>query len=400
MRLLALALSLILPLAAPAVAGAVDPQSHGGDPRPEPGVARAAAAAPVVPWCGTPRASDDRDHEVANGGARFHAVYAYPSDQPDRFAEFATRINTDALEASAALERQYGRAIRWDMGTDCGPTNVDITVVRLSRPRAALEALSGGPRGQLDVLTRELSKAGILGDDRVDGPRTNAVVWLDGVERLDACGQGDFYDDTERSSSNLSEQGGLVSAIFRYGEGFCDASVVRHEIAHNLGAVGPDAPNSDGSAHCTDAYEDTMCNRSSPSVADFSGEYFDWGNDDYWDPPAGAPLAWWTVNLSSFICSDTSCNGISTARAADEPSATASEPAPAEPASGVAPTLRLRARLVRPGRWRVTAIARGEGRHRLQLRCRRRAVARRTLTLPARASFRVRCRTRPRAAIS
>ena len=42
--------------------------------------------------------------------------------------------------------------------------------------------------------------------------------------------------------------------------------------------------------------------------------YFDYGLDDYWDPAADpdsgstAKLAWWTVNLSKFLCPAAGCD--------------------------------------------------------------------------------------------
>jgi hypothetical protein len=63
-----------------------------------------------------------------------------------------------------------------------------------------------------------------------------------------------------------------------------------------------------------------MCYRAAPQRArgDFQSEYFDYGNDDYWDPPQGKPLAWWTVNLNRFLCDSATCNrpAAATARAA------------------------------------------------------------------------------------
>jgi hypothetical protein len=38
------------------------------------------------------------------------------------------------------------------------------------------------------------------------------------------------------------------------------------------------------------------------------GTFFDYRNDDYWDPPNGTPLPWWTVNLNRFLCPDANCN--------------------------------------------------------------------------------------------
>ena len=84
---------------------------------------------------------------------------------------------------------------------------------------------------------------------------------------------------------------------------------MRHEIGHNLGALQAGAPHAFDNAHCNDAYEDTMCSPQSPHVSggQYYGLYFDYRNDDYWDPP-GASLPRWTVNLSRFLCPDSACN--------------------------------------------------------------------------------------------
>ena len=54
-----------------------------------------------------------------------------------------------------------------------------------------------------------------------------------------------------------------------------------------------------------------MCYAVAPRRA--SGEanalFFDYGNDDYWDPP-GRALSRWTVNLSRFVCPTVECNGL------------------------------------------------------------------------------------------
>ena len=73
-----------------------------------------------------------------------------------------------------------------------------------------------------------------------------------------------------------------------------------------------------------------------PSVAGgpFNGLYFDYGNDDYWDPPQGAPLGWWTLNLSRFICPDARCNRRGAAAARDlAADVSAGAPAPPRPAA-------------------------------------------------------------------
>ena len=116
--------------------------------------------------------------------------------------------------------------------------------------------------------------------------------------------------DSTRSDTNMNNVGGKLAVVFRDGSDFCGPDVVRHEIGHNLGALQPDAPNTTDGVHCNDAFEDTMCSWEAPKLVDgpFNGLYFDYGNDDYWDPPQGAPLGWLTVNLSRFLCPDAHCN--------------------------------------------------------------------------------------------
>src|SRR4051794_12679865 len=143
---------------------------------------RRGATAPVVRaslpgrWCGTERATDETVHQRDNGLWRFHAVYALAADAPDRLGALASGLQTDAFQASALLERLYGRAIRFDMGTDCGPQFLDITVVRLPETSAALAALAAQPTGTLDAVARALDARGMTmakTTDSLDALRLN-----------------------------------------------------------------------------------------------------------------------------------------------------------------------------------------------------------------------------------
>lgn len=255
-------------------------------------------------WCGTRRSTDDWQHAVDNGPWRYHAVYLTASDTRNRFRISAPVIQVDALGASALLERTYQRAIRFDMGTDCGPAFLDITLVRSPATAAEFRAAAQRPLGTLDLVRRSLTS---LMSER---PDWNYVVWIDAPAERGACGQGEGFTDPRRSQDNWNNQGGRFALVFRPGGRFCGAATVRHEIGHTLGALQPDAPNSGRGAHCHDAYEDTMCYPDAPVRDDgqWEGEYFDYRNDDYWDPPHGKPLDWWTVNLSRFLCQAAGCN--------------------------------------------------------------------------------------------
>jgi hypothetical protein len=119
------------------------PITHGPDPKAiTGGPAKTTRLAKALPssWCGTPQPTDDTLHELDNGPYRYHAVYAVAADAPDRFAQLAPTLQQDAFGASALLETTYGRAIRFDLGTSCGPQYLDISVVRMPQTQAELAA--------------------------------------------------------------------------------------------------------------------------------------------------------------------------------------------------------------------------------------------------------------------
>src|SRR3954451_8773469 len=163
-------------------AGVGAPLTHGPDPL---AVARGSesAAAPVgalgkrvaklVPstWCGTETSTDNAVNEVDNGAFRYHAIYMIAADGADRFAQRATGMQTDAFQASSLLETSYGRAIRFDLGTSCGPQYLDISVVRMPQTSAQLSALARTPNGTYDAAVAALDAAGfetIQPDDTLD----------------------------------------------------------------------------------------------------------------------------------------------------------------------------------------------------------------------------------------
>jgi hypothetical protein len=338
------------------------PITHGPDPvavsaGPEQPAGKRVAKLLPSAWCGTETSSDDRVDEVDNGAFRYHAVYMLAADSPNRFAGVSTTLQDDAFQASALLERSYGRAIRFDLGTSCGPQYLDITVVRMSQTSTEMRALARKPNGTFDAVSQALDAAGFATiqptDSReVAAARTrNYIVWLDAPAPTGGCGQAAVFDDPSRSQDNLNNLGGKAAVVFRNGDGFCSSNAVRHEIGHNLGALQPVAPHAFDGSHCDDAYEDTMCYSSSPWVAHGErGTFFDYGNDDYWSLP-GAPLGWWTVDESRFICPDASCNVVAGA------------------ASGA--RVKMHARRVSHGLWKLRLRAGGDGRGVIVVRRRR-----------------------------
>src|SRR3954451_16105210 len=167
-----LAATLVAPATPPAAATVGAPLTHGPDPSavaagpesPAVPVRAKARAAKLVPsaWCGDESASDNLVNEVDNGPFRYHGVYMVAADAPDRFGSLATSMQTDAFQASSLLESSYGRAIRFDMGTSCGPQYLDISVVRMPQTNAELAAIARTPTGTFDAVTGTLDAAGFV----------------------------------------------------------------------------------------------------------------------------------------------------------------------------------------------------------------------------------------------
>jgi hypothetical protein len=439
MRRFAVSMSILaFALLVPAVASADDyvgaAITHGTDPV---AIGQGPEAAPATPiggsvtkrvsklvpetWCGTEQSTDDTTHEVNNGDYRFHGVYMIAADGKDRFSTFSGTLQTDAFQASSLLETDYNRAIRFDLGTSCGPQYLDITVIRLPQTTAEMADLAKKPNGTFDAVTHALDAAGFETIQPTDtmqeaAARTrNYLVWLDAPAPAASCGQAAIYDDPSRDQSNLNNFGGKTAIVFRNGDNaFCSSNADRHEMGHNLGALQPEAPHAFDGSHCNDAYEDTMCYSNSPQVADGQrGTFFDYKNDDYWSLP-GAPLPWWTVDLNRFLCPDATCNQVGGNTANPDPgTATAPVTAAASPNSSPAGTVRpnkshgrvkLHAKRRRRGVWKLRLRATGAGTAVVIVRCRRknegqvRTVLHRAVKLPRSLHSRVRCgASRPRA---
>jgi hypothetical protein len=381
-------------------------------------------------WCGTETGSDDSVNEMGNGTYKYHAIYAIPSDAPDRFNLYSTSMQSDAFQASSLLESTYGRAIRFDLGTNCGQQYLDISVVRLPQTTAQMQQLAPSATGTLDAVSNAIDAAGfhtIRPNDTVETASTrskNYVVWLDAPYPPGSCGQATSFDDQTRDQSNLNNLAGKVAVVFLNGQGgFCSSNTVRHEIGHNLGALQPTAPHAFDGAHCNDAYEDTMCYTNSPkvTVSGIRGQFFDYKNDDYWDPPNGTPLPWWTANLNRFLCPDAYCNvapgttditGPTTPIIPPDTSSGNSDNGTVFGTNGVKaakPTIKAKAKKGKPkkGRrtWTISMRARGKGNAVVTLRCRPRlhdsirTVYRKRTKLPKSLRAKVTCVTTPRATI-
>ena len=274
-------------------------------------------------WCGNQTTGDNPPVTPADR-AQFKVVYAYAADRPNRFDGWKDALQANVAVVQRFLSAQDGgtKALRFDMGTACGPLYVDIQTVQLPGAGSSY-ADNFGAISQ--AVARSLGPAG--------GPR-NTIVLADGLSGSATeygLGETIMGSSGERSGAqNVHNRGGLTSILFsrdgaaapgaaKWGwwpEGFL------HEMTHNLGAVQWGAPHSTqplgGSSprygHCWQG-ADVMCyvedaGASHGMVQDCAGlpgaiaQNYDCGRDDYFNPapPAGSYLAThWNTYDSSFL---------------------------------------------------------------------------------------------------
>ena len=260
-------------------------------------------------WCGEDRTTDNTANAVFPASkAQFKVVYAFAADRPNRFAGWRDAIQANTAIVQRFLSAQGGgtKAIRFDMGTSCGPQYVDIQIVPLPGPRSSYA-------DNFSAISSAVNRA--LG--ATSTPR-NAIVIADGLAggtQEYGLGETIMGASGEKSgATNVHNRGGLTSILFsrdgaaapgasRWGwwpEGFL------HEMTHNLGAVQWGAPHSTqprgGSApnygHCWQG-ADVMCYVEDAGAAhamqiDCAGlpgaipQNYDCGRDDYFNPAPGA----------------------------------------------------------------------------------------------------------------
>jgi hypothetical protein len=181
-------------------------------------VARASAT-----WCGTPSELDTTPNVVS--GNPMHWIYAIPSDGPDRFATFASLMQTDWETIDAWWRGQDpARAPRSDLAQfSCG-SQLDISVVRLPQSGSELAA----PESPFELIWDAIEARGFRSEF------TKYVVYYDGPVGDDRiCGVG----------STIPNGTGLAVFLAQSCAGVNPAEVVAHELFHAMGAVPGPAPN-------------------------------------------------------------------------------------------------------------------------------------------------------------
>ena len=209
-------------------------------------------------WCGSRLTADDSEFAAFPPTQRqIKVVYAYASGQQDRSAQWSQALQADVsnIEQYLAVQTGGARALRFDMGTECGPQYLDIQVVALPRVR---EYYRDDP-SNFSRLAHDVAAA--VGS--LSGPR-DVFVLADKLTDDPVWGIAQVIDDDRGGAENESNAGGLTAIMWTNPSTQPDPSdwwqptVMLHEITHNLGGVQQSAPHHTSNWHCTDG-EDVMC---------------------------------------------------------------------------------------------------------------------------------------------
>src|SRR4051812_32173022 len=158
-------------------------------------------------WCGAERTTDDLAHAASlSDEPVYKVVYAYASDQPDRFSTWKNQLQANVSIIGQFMSLQDGatKSPRFDMGTSCGPNYVDIQTV----------ALPGSRAYYLDNFVRITDDVGAaLG---ATPAKRNVVILADQLTAngpTSLYGLGEHYASDTASASNPHNGGDLYAAL-------------------------------------------------------------------------------------------------------------------------------------------------------------------------------------------
>ena len=290
----------------------------------------------TAPWRGTERATDNP--ASTSSGSKIKLVYAYAADQPDRFAQYASIIQTDAKAIAETVAATSGgtKTLRFDTGTDGGAGYVDIASVRLPQVAAVYQGMTAANRSAA-------IKAAVGATVRVNGV-AHYAVYADGLYGGDwVSGIAEMYVDERKSASNNNNRDGLWAMVWGDGSATFSSShrtTLLHEITHTLGGVQRNAPHGTTNGHCSDrldvmCYDDGGMKAGQTLTQSCGSVQYDCNSDDYFNaaPAAGSYLATnWNVYDSSFLCSPSACvsggpTNVAPEAPIDESGYTSTEPA-------------------------------------------------------------------------
>lgn len=224
---------------------------------------------------------------AAGGEHHVRAIYAHPSDAPDRSAAMMATLR-DQINRSNGQIYSQARALGDDitLRLRCNSDGlVDFAIERLSFPHA--QASFSNISQQLRARGHHAHNAKYL----VFYDANNGGGIGGGI-----AGQATVHMDDRLSPNNANLGGGDYAINYGY-TGVFGAEVTLHEMSHNQGAVQLTAPHSSGGWHCNDG-RDTMCYADGGANASYTSSRcavttYDCGADTYFhpSPAAGSYLA-------------------------------------------------------------------------------------------------------------
>src|SRR4051794_32051087 len=155
-------------------------------------------------WCGDEISTDDvADAAQLSDEPVYKVVYAYASDQPDRFDAWKNQLQANVSLIGQFMSQQAGatKSPRFDMGTSCGPRYVDIQTVALPQLRSYYN-------DQFNRITAAVGAA--IGSTPI---KRNIVILADGL----TTNTGGFYGLGEHYTGGAAEVAG-ASNIHNSGE--------------------------------------------------------------------------------------------------------------------------------------------------------------------------------------
>jgi hypothetical protein len=288
-------------------------------------------------WCGTETTSDNTANAVDSTSPVIKVVYAYPSDQTDRFGTYTSVIQEQMKTISGLVYATSGqlKSLRLDLGTSCGPAYVDIQTVQLPHTLNYYRdyGVNSSP-SRFRQIVNDVRAA--LGSS---AQRRNVLVYADYLAMnnsdnspFNASGQAELRSgplgvSDQPGSANPSNAGGLYAVAFGRGLSHFTSNspafgdeVPLHEITHNLGAVQDSAPNSSHGGHCFDE-SDVECYNDGgsyftgggaivQSCSDSAHEVYDCNLNDYFNPsptPDNYLHNHWNLFNSAFMCDAATC---------------------------------------------------------------------------------------------
>jgi hypothetical protein len=291
-----------------------------------------------APWladdsCPTEYTVNDTADAVNSTAPVIKVIYAYPSDQPDRFQQYRSVIQEQVKTISGLVYATSGqrRSLRFDLGTPCGASYVDVQSIALPHTLAFYQGYTvNGTPSRFDEIVNDVN--GTVGSSV---QRRNFLIYADylGGGGFPASGQaelvsGPLGQSDRPDASNPHNAGGFFAVAYGASRTFFTSNsqafgdeVALHEITHNLGAVQDSAPHSSQAGHCYDESDVECYNDGGPyfspgggslvqSCSDNAHEVYDCNLDDFFNP-SPAPGSYlgthWDLFNSVFLCDAGAC---------------------------------------------------------------------------------------------